>query len=153
MTKEVKDTELKVEAQSESVVVKKQPLIKRRRILGTSSGKLKVNGQDPSFHYRWVESDNPDKPNRMRDIDEAGYTPVLEGEVDHIDAKVYETAIGKTIQTKTGNRTMILMKKPKEWFDEDSAIKEKEREDSLKAKGLEPHTKLKIENLSSNFNQ
>ena len=80
---------------------------------------------DPGYMYR-VVVDYKSKPGRVTKFKNAGYVHVLSGENMGEDAAGKPTKIGAKVMVPTGNgETGYLMKIPKEYYDEDQAVKEK----------------------------
>lgn len=140
MTKEVKQAAVKADIET------KQLPKKKRRPLGMDAGKLKVANQDPNFHYRWAETENPDRPNRVRRLQEAGYEIVLEGEVNHIYSGTDPDLLGQPVTTTSGSKKMVLMKIPNEFFFEDQLAKEEAIREDMRRRKLEKNTTLNVSN-------
>ena len=103
----------------------KKPLEKRARKTPTAGlrDKLTVYDADPNYHYRWVRNDE----GRIRWFQERGYEVVTKEHA--VGDKVVDggSTLGSAV-TKFGGGTItvVLMRIPKEWFDEDQAAKEAE---------------------------
>ena len=85
---------------------------------------LAVNNQDPNYVYRWV-ADDPQRPGRVERMKEHGYEIVQE-ELE-IGQKVVDrnSKVGSVItRTGGGGITLVLMRIPKEWYDEDQKAKQ-----------------------------
>ena len=85
---------------------------------------LSVQGKDPNFHYRIVN----DSGDRIQNFKEAGYEPVLASDVRIGDKRVNSaTPEGSLAQVSVGGgQKALLMRIPKEWYDEDQAAKQTE---------------------------
>lgn len=85
---------------------------------------LAVANQDPNYVYRWV-SDDPSRPGRVERLKEIGYE-VVTGDVEVGDKAVdRNTKVGSAVtRVGGGGVTLVLMRIPKEWFDEDQAAKQ-----------------------------
>lgn len=132
-----------VENEDASKIVKKQP-IRKRKILGIPQGKLHVEGKDENFVYYWAES-SPDQPHRIGDMEAAGYTFVEYDEIGVNHSEMDATPGGNKVRVTSGRSHLYLMKKPKEWYDEDAKIKEEMNNDRLRALGLQKDAKLSLQ--------
>jgi hypothetical protein len=83
--------------------------------------KLTVYGKDPNFVYRWVRNDE----GRIQWFQERGYEVVTQDL--EVGQKTVDSGskLGSAV-TKFGGGavTLVLMRIPKEWYDEDQAAKE-----------------------------
>lgn len=97
----------------------KQTKVKRIPI-GGPRDILAVRNQDPNFVYRWVN----DTTGRIERFKEAGYEVVLQDiEVGH-NTVDRGSKVGSAISRQVGgNIAAVLMRIPKEWYDEDQAAK------------------------------
>lgn len=93
---------------------------------------LAVYDQDPNYVYRWV-ADDPQRPGRVQRLQERGY------EVVQQDVQVGQKAVDKLTKTGSavtrtggGGITLVLMRIPKEWFEEDQKAKQ-DHVDALEA--------------------
>jgi hypothetical protein len=99
------------------------PTVKRERRTPASGArdKLTVYGKDPNFVYRWVRNDE----GRIQWFQERGYD-VVTGDLE-VGQKTVDSGskLGSAV-TKFGGGavTLVLMRIPKEWYDEDQAAKE-----------------------------
>lgn len=82
---------------------------------------LTVRGKDPNFEYRWVI----DSPGRIQRFQEGGW------EVDTAASEVgqktvdRESKVGSATTKASGDgRTYVLMRIPKEWYEEDQKAKQ-----------------------------
>lgn len=91
---------------------------------------LTVNKRDPGFEYRWVN----DEDGRIQMFEEAGYEAVREptdvGDPKAGDASQMDSVCRKPVG---GGTTAVLMKIPKEFYEEDQAAKEKQLAEKEKA--------------------
>lgn len=83
--------------------------------------KLTVYNQDPAFKYRWVRNDE----GRVQWFKERGYEVVTQHHGVGEKAVDSGSQLGSAV-TKFGGGTvtLVLMRIPKEWYDEDQAAKE-----------------------------
>ena len=93
----------------------------RRTPLDGARDILTVYDKDPNFVYRWVRNDE----GRIQLFQERGYEVVARTH------KVGEKTVDSGSQLASavtkfggGNVTLVLMRIPKEWYDEDQAAKE-----------------------------
>lgn len=103
---------------------KPEPEVKQERVRRTpvdgARDILTVYGKDPNYVYRWVRNDQ----GRVQWFEGRGYEVVTR---DHeVGQKAVDSGskLGSAV-TKFGggNVTLILMRIPKEWYDEDQATK------------------------------
>lgn len=103
--------------------VDKKPLPERKRRSPTAGARdiLTVYDKDPNFVYRWVRNDE----GRVQWFKERGYDVVTEAHKVGQKAVDSGSQLGSAV-TKFGGGTvtLILMRIPKEWYDEDQAAKE-----------------------------
>lgn len=92
-----------------------------RTPVGGARDILTVHGKDPNFVYRWVI----DSPGRIQRFVEGGYEVVQE------DLEVGQKTVDRgsklgSAVTKAGGsgQTLVLMRIPKEWYDEDQLAKQ-----------------------------
>ena len=96
---------------------------KERIPVGTARDILAVKDQDPNYVYRWVN----DQPGRIEKFKDGGYEVVTET-VEVGGASVdRNTKLGSAV-TKTvgGTMTAVLMRIPREWYNEDQKAKQDE---------------------------
>lgn len=100
----------------------KAPVGRTRRTPLTNKGKLSVSRKDPAFEYRFVNDDGDNVADRM----EQGWEPVAKSETVVGSKRVdLSTAEGSQVSVSVGNgMKAILMKIPKEFKDEDDAMKQ-----------------------------
>ena len=102
----------------------------RKRIPIGYRNLLTVEGKEDDFEYRWV-NDVDGRPEKMEEV---GYEPVTH------KVSVGDSAVGRASQLGSavsrpvgGGQKAVLMRIPKEWYDEDQAEKQKRVEQSEKA--------------------
>ena len=108
-----------------------------RTPVGGARDVLTVPNKDPNYAYRWVL----DVPGRLQRFEEGGYEQVRE------DLEVGQKTVDRGTQlgsvvTKSGggNSKLVLMRIPKEWYDEDQKAKQDaidELEDTMQAESKE----------------
>lgn len=101
----------------------------RRSPLDGGRDKLAVANQDPNYVYRWVN----DVPGRIEQLKERGYEVVTQNvEVGQSTVdRGTNTGSGRSIQVG-GGVTGVLMRIPREYYQEDQAAKAAEN-DALEA--------------------
>lgn len=127
--------------------IKKQPSRPARK-RPTLNGRnvLTVEGQDPDYHYR-VVNDLGDRVERFKEI---GYEVVTDKNIKVGDARVATPkAEGSPVTASVGQGTKgIVMRIPREWFNEDQAEKQKyvdELEESTRATRAGNYGKIEID--------
>lgn len=102
--------------------VAKAPVGRVRRTPLTNKGKLSVSRKDPAFEYRFVNDDGDNVADRM----EQGWEPVVKSETEVGSKRVdLSTEVGSQVSVSVGQgMKAILMKIPKEFKEEDDAIKQ-----------------------------
>jgi hypothetical protein len=99
------------------------PERKRRSPLDGARDILTVYDKDPNFVYRWVRNDE----GRIQWFKERGYEVVTRSQ--EVGEKLVDSGsqLGSAV-TKFGGGTvtLVLMRIPREWYDEDQAAKEAE---------------------------
>ncbi len=116
--------DVKVEATKE-VAPESAPAVKRERKKRTPvSGArdiLTVRGIDPNFSYRWVV----DQPGRVQRFQDGGWEVVPTHGTEVGQATVDRgSQLGSVVTKASGDgRTLVLMRIPKEWYDEDQVAK------------------------------
>ena len=85
---------------------------------------LSVEGKDPNYHYRIVN----DTGDRIQAFKDAGYETVLASDVRIGDKRINSaTPEGSVAQVSVGGgQKALLMRIPKEWYEEDQALKQTE---------------------------
>lgn len=85
---------------------------------------LSVEGKDPNYHYRIVN----DTGDRIQAFKDAGYETVLASDVRIGDKRINSaTPEGSVAQVSVGGgQKALLMRIPKEWYEEDQATKQTE---------------------------
>lgn len=100
----------------------------KRVPLGGHRQKLNVHEKQKGYEYRWVN----DVPGRIRAAEEAGYEFVNEATVG--DTGDGNTDLGSRVSASVGSTghsqdtKAYLMRIKQEWYDEDQAAKEAERQ-------------------------
>lgn len=96
---------------------------------------LNVRNKDENYVYRWVK----DVPGRVQRFLDGGYEVVVDdnAQVGHktVDAT---SRLGSALTRNTDGTALVLMRIPREWYDEDQAAKQAEIdaiEDSMQADG------------------
>lgn len=97
---------------------------------------LTVTFKDPNYFYRWVK----DLPGRLQRFEAAGYNVVTDADTT-VGQRTVDSAsrLGSAVTRKDGSNTLVLMRIPLEWYNEDQESKQRELdalEDTLKADGL-----------------
>ena len=90
---------------------------------------LAVKDQDPNYVYRWVN----DISGRLERFKAAGYEPVTA--TPEVGDKVVDrnSKLGSVITRSVGGTiTAVLMRIPREWYDEDQAAKQAQIDESDK---------------------
>lgn len=106
---------------------------------------LAVREQDPNYVYRWVN----DVDNRVDRFKAGGYEVVTAPNVRVGDKQVDSgSQLGSAVTKAVGGKIMaILMRIPKEWFDEDQQAKMEEvdaKERAMRAESQADYGTLKI---------
>ena len=123
---------------TEEIEVKKAGRPPKRKEIGSNTmgsrlsykdrNKLTVQGRDENFVYRWVNSDDYKNAGRIEKFLQMGYTFVNEEDVtaaEQEDAKA--SNLGSHLGRPVGHGTRaVLMKIPKEFYEEDQAEKQAE---------------------------
>ena len=108
--------------------------VKRSRIAYNDINKLDVEGKDPNFIYRWVNTDEDKWRDRVDKLRKRGY--IYDNESVISDGGVEASSIGNIQSKPAGNgTTAVLMKIPKEYHEEDKRHKADEvdrREEGMK---------------------
>lgn len=82
---------------------------------------LTVANKDPNYEYRWVL----DVPGRLEKFKDGGWEPVQEDLEVGQSTVDRGTKIGSVITKHAGRAmTLVLMRIPKEWYDEDQDAKQ-----------------------------
>lgn len=108
---------------------------KKRTPVGGARDILTVKNPDPNYVYRWVL----DAPGRLGRFREGGYEEVT------ADLEVGQNTVDRgsklgSVITKSsgGGQTLVLMRIPKEWYDEDQKTKQDaidDLEDTMRGPG------------------
>lgn len=91
---------------------------------GNTKNLLTVSNRDPDYHYRWVLDD----PDRVAKFKEAWYEPVERTEELKIGDRKVDTSAGTSSVVTTragGGRKYVLMRLPKELWEEDQKAKQR----------------------------
>lgn len=102
--------------------IAKAPSGRTRRNPLTNRGKLSVARKDPNFEYRFVNDDG----DNVQDKIDNGWEPVEKSETQVGDKRVESSnSEGSIVRVSVGQgKKAVLMKIPKDWYDEDQAIKQ-----------------------------
>jgi hypothetical protein len=88
----------------------------------SARGPLNITGEkDPNFHYRFIN----DVGSRVYNYQQAGYEIVTDGDLTVGDSRVSDASDLGSPRRVVGDQgtTSVLMRIPKEYFDEDQAKK------------------------------
>ena len=89
--------------------------------------KISANNQDPNFVYRVVNSDNERNSGRIDYMRSIGYTLANDGESLGDEHGVEASTVGSQVGKHVGHGTRgVLMKIPKDLYEEDQAAKQAE---------------------------
>lgn len=91
--------------------------------------RLKIRNMDPNYHYRIVNCNLENDPDRVQDLLELGYEIVPREAVGDVGDKRVDnpSAQGSAGQISVGQGTKaVVMRIPKEWFQEDQKAKQEE---------------------------
>jgi hypothetical protein len=96
---------------------------------------LTVAEKDPNYVYRWVK----DLPGRIQRFRDAGYEIV--NHETQVGQRTVDSAsrLGTAVTRLDGTNTLVLMRIPKEWYDEDQTAKAtvlNAQEQALRGEGL-----------------
>lgn len=96
--------------------------------------KLNVEGRDPNYVYRIVNSDNDKYAGRIEKFQKMGYSVVNDEDVTIGDEHgVKASSIGSNVGTPVGRGVRgVLMRIPKEFYEEDQAMKQAEVDETEK---------------------
>ena len=96
--------------------------VKRSRIAYNEIDKLSVEGKDPNYVYRWVNTDDDKWRDRVDVLRKRGY--IYDNEAETSDDGVKASSIGSAQSKPVGNGTKaVLMKQRKEFYEEDKRHK------------------------------
>lgn len=97
---------------------------------------LTVTFKDPNYFYRWVK----DLPGRVQRFENAGYETVVDKDAQVGQRTVDSSSrLGSAVTRLDGANTLVLMRIPLEWYNEDQEAKQREvdaMEDALRGEGL-----------------
>lgn len=101
-------------------LTQKGPSVRPRRTPLTMRNKLTVKNVDPNYQYRIVN----DVEDRVELFKERGYEIVTDAQVG--DSRVDRpSSLGSTTEISVGqNVKAVVMRIPKEWYQEDQAVKQ-----------------------------
>lgn len=95
---------------------------KQRTPVGGPRNILTVANKDPNYVYRFVK----DEPGRIDLFKEGGYEVVTQPTEVGDSAVNRHSQLGSAVTVVRGTSTLVLMRIPKEWYDEDQASKQEE---------------------------
>ena len=105
---------------SEKIV--KRETRRERPAVGGLRDILTIANKDPNYEYRWIK----DIPGRIQWLEERGWE-VVQDDLK-VGQKTVDSPAGKLSSALTrfggGNVTLVAMRIPKEWYDEDQARKQ-----------------------------
>ena len=97
----------------------------KRKLLGGVADPLSFENKDPDFHYR-VFNDDPSKPGRIQMALDAGYEVVINEAPLGVSTADTAGKLGSGVTRPVGNGvTGVLMRKPRDWYEEDQKEKQK----------------------------
>lgn len=107
--------------------------VKRNPIKDTFRNRQFVKGKDPNYEYRFVN----DEDDRLSIMKERGWEVVVDKDIQIGDKRVADPTSEGTPRTISGGGglTQYLMRIPKDWYEEDQAVKREHiqrLEDSIK---------------------
>ena len=107
-------------AVNETALVKSSKV--KRTPVGGARDILTVSNKDPNFEYRWVK----DIPGRIQRFQEGGYELVTDVDLESVGQRVVDrgSTLGSVVTKTSGIFTLVLMRIPKEWYDEDQLAKQ-----------------------------
>ena len=111
-----------------------QPRVKRNKkeripVNGNTKNILTVSNRDPDYKYRWVLND----PDRVAKFKEAWYEVVERTDDLRVGDRKVDTSAGTSsiVETRAGmGRKYVLMRLPKELWEEEQRAKQKQVDDS-----------------------
>lgn len=95
---------------------------KQRVPVGGHRNILTVANKDPNFEYRWVL----DSPGRLEQFKEGGYEVVTETPEVGDPTVDRASQLGSAVTMVRGTSTLVLMRIPREWYEEDQKAKQDE---------------------------
>lgn len=119
-------------------VISKAPSGRVRRSPLSRKNVLTVSGKDPDFQYRIVN----DTEDRVSEFEEQGYEVVMDNKVQVGDKRVSKASTEGTVKRISvgGGAKAVVMRIPKEWYNEDQAAKQAHvdaTESATKKEGLD----------------
>lgn len=100
-----------------------------KRASTANRSRLTVRDQDPNYRYRIVNANLESDPDRVQDLLDRGYEIVPPKQAGQLGDKKVDnpSPLGSAGQISVGRGTKaIVMRIPKEWYDEDQAAKQAE---------------------------
>jgi hypothetical protein len=100
---------------------------KRAPLEGRS--RLKIRNPDPNYHYRIVNANLDNDPDRVERLQDIGYEVVPKDAVGQVQEKRVDdpSALGSAGQISVGQGTKaVVMRIPKDWFNDDQRAKQAE---------------------------
>jgi hypothetical protein len=100
-----------------------------RRSPLSGKSRLDIKDRDPNYVYRIVNVNLESDPDRVQDLMERGYEIVSKDNAGQVGDKRVDnpSALGSAGQISVGKGTKaIVMRIPREWYDEDQKIKQQE---------------------------
>lgn len=89
--------------------------------------RLSIRDRDPNYQYRWVTANLESDPDRIERLAEIGYEVVPQKSVGTVNDKQVDipSTLGSAGLRSVGKGDKaVLMRIPKEWFNEDQAEKQ-----------------------------
>jgi hypothetical protein len=132
-------------AESEQTTVSKPNRVRRRRRDLETKGPLYVAGVEKlqeNFQLRWVEDGNERRPDRVHQMTvEDDYEPVSPDELGLTDWDGNPLK-EKMVWRNSAGKRMYLLKKPKEFYEEDLRAKVKRNDEKIKSTADEQSDKV-----------
>jgi hypothetical protein len=111
-----------------AVAKEAKPMRKERNSITGTRTKLQLTGEEPGFHYAWINEDN------VGTAEDAGYEFVshaIKVGNRHIDVSQMQ---GSKVSRNVGNQVIAyLMRVPQEWYDADMAEEQRLKVDAAEA--------------------
>lgn len=105
---------------------------KERTPINGTATKLSLTGEEPGFHYAWINDDF------VGTAEDAGYefvTHAIKIGNKHVDISTMQ---GAKIQRNVGNQVIAyLMRTPQAWYDEDQKAHQRDKVDATEARIFE----------------
>lgn len=126
---------IKEPQKTEAVTPATKPERKQRVPVSGPRDILTINNKDPNFFYRWVK----DYPGRIQRFLDGGYEFVVDPSAQAGQRTVDSgSRLGSALTRVDGGNTLVAMRIPLEWYNEDQEAKQRELdalEDSMLADG------------------